>query len=483
MNPWLAPGVAEAQRALADEQLQQQSPMPIQFCALADAVRFTSCPGDIWEVGCASGYNREALDRQGVAYRSYGGNDISPAAIRIARERYPESAWVTGDGGTIFAPTADVIVDGCALMHADNWKQHLAELCARSRRWVILHRVPTSQEPTYGLPTAAYGQEFGAWKFNSGDISREMKEYGFKLMDALPADGGSWTAIYAKPRIYATYADSAYLTRLQALHASMVRHCGPFELHVLAWDEGVAEWCESAGIEWHFYDDWIWIHCDGGWALPGPERSKVETMWTMGPAWIAHVMERAGQPVTYVDADIMFHSSPEPVFAEIGGAPAAVFPHNFARAAQGLPGPTVESHEVFGKYNVGLVHIADRRIAEEWAAQCREWCYDRVEQFPIPERRLRYGDQKYLDDWPAKYGAHVVGHPGADLGPWAVHARAIDVRNGVPFFGGSPLVAFHYSSYREGEQFTRPEYRVTKRQEEIIYGPYIKALEEAKRGK
>jgi len=78
-------------------------------------------------------------------------------------------------------------------------------------------------------------------------------------------------------------------------------------------------------------------------------------------------MERTGQPVAYVDADIMFHSSPEPVFTEIGGAPAAVFPHNFARASQGLPGPTVESHEVFGQYNVGLVYVADRQVAEEWA--------------------------------------------------------------------------------------------------------------------
>jgi len=196
----------------------------------------------------------------------------------------------------------------------------------------------------------------------------------------------------------------------------------------------------------------------------------------------------------------MFHSSPEPVFAEIGCAPAAVFPHNFARASQGLPGPTVESHEVFGKYNVGLVYIADRAIAEEWATQCREWCYDRVEggpriergsiwspgladvvQVPIPDRLLRYGDQKYLDDWPGKHGAHVVQHPGAELGPWAIHTRALDVRGGVAHFGNMPLVAFHYSSYRELPEghsvLTRPEYQVAERQARIIYSPYIQELE------
>lgn len=484
MNNWLAPGVAEAQRALADEQLQQ-SPLPVQFRALADAVRFTQCPGDLWEVGAGSGYNREALDRQGVAYRSYGGNDTSPAAIKIARARYPESRWLIGDAleamrnGEPFK--VDVALDGCALMHVADWKQHLADLCARSRRWVILHRVPIADE-TARTKTHGYNQEFEAWSFAASDILVAMRIQGFELHQMFEADGGV-TTVFARPRIFCTYADSAYLGRLKALHASMKRHCGPFELHVLAWDGEVAKWCESAGVPFalttNFQTD-----------FPGAPRSRVEKMWTVGPAWIADVMKRTGQPVTYVDADVMFHSSPEPVFAETGGAPAAVFPHGFARAAQGLPGPTVESHEVFGKYNVGLVYIADPAIAEEWAAQCREWCYDRVElaqaqnsfrgEITSPARDARYGDQLYLDRWPAKHGAHVVQHPGAQLGPWAVHTRSLDVRDGVIHFGGRPLVAFHYSAYRELPDghtvLTRPEYRVTDRQGDIIYGPYIDEL-------
>lgn len=481
MNPWLAPGVAEKQRALADEQLQQ-SPLPIQFRALAEAVRFTNCPGEVWEVGCASGYNREALDRQGVAYRSYGGNDVSPAAVKIARERYPESTWFAGEvaSGPVVATSSDIVIDGCALMHADDWKAHLADLCARSRRWVILHRVPLTAGDTRQDDTAAYGQVFRGMRLGDEDLKKEMSSHGFVLTKRIAADGMSQTLVYAKPRIYATYCDSNYLGRLKSLHASMVRHCGPFELHVLAWDAGVAKWCRgAAGVRCELASDY---KTDD---LPGPARTTVETMWTIGPQWIVYTMKKTGQPVTYVDADIMFHSSPEPVFAEIGAAPAAVFPHGFARLSQGLPGPTVESHEVFGKYNVGLAYVADRAIAEEWAAQCREWCYDRVEEVPIPDRKLRYGDQKYLDDWPVKHAAHIVQHPGAELGPWAVHTRALNMSDGVIHFGNRPLVSFHYSSYLElpeGRlQYTRPEYRLTARQQDIIYGPYIKEMERQKR--
>lgn len=84
-----------------------------------------------------------------------------------------------------------------------------------------------------------------------------------------------------------------------------------------------------------------------------------------------------------------------------------------------------------------------------------------------------------------KMKIHVVRHPGACLGPWAVHTRALDVRSGVVHFGNRPLVAYHYSGLRDlpdGHSVpTRPEYRLTARQEAIVYRPYYQALDEAKR--
>ena len=98
-----------------------------------------------------------------------------------------------------------------------------------------------------------------------------------------------------------------------------------------------------------------------------------------------------------------------------------------------------------------------------------------------------YGDQKYLDRWPQQepYSrAHVIQHPGACAGPWGVHAKPLEVRDGVIYFGGRPLVAWHYSGYRELPDghtvLTRPEYMLTDEQAEILYVPYIRALEAAR---
>ncbi len=478
-SKWTDPEIAKQQREMNDQHFEAEE-WPPHFGAFEVAVRSTNCPGTILEVGCGVGHNREILDRAGVDYRHYDGVDISPAALALAKERYPESSWAPAAPDALTGNRRDIVIDGSCVLHVRDWRAHLANLCAASRRWVVLHRLPSvGVEQTHETSTTGYQLKFPAWKFNRGDVEAEMRRLGFQHTLRIPADGSSETLVFARPRHFATYCDSAYLPRLKALHASLVRHAGPFRLHVLAWDDGVFDWCRpQENVQMRHWkvlmEDRPELQIQN---LPGPRRSKVEHYWTCGPQWIADVMEQTGEPVTYVDADVMFHSSPEPVFAEIGEAPGGVVPHFFAKASQGLPGPTVESHRIFGRFNVGLVHFVSPSVASDWAERCRAWCYDHVDG-------SKYGDQAYLDDWPDG-GVRIIAHPGACLGPWAVHTRAIDVRDGVIHFGGRPLVAYHYSGLRELPEghsvATRPEYQLTKRQEGIIYGPYYDALAEARR--
>ncbi len=298
-------------------------------------------------------------------------------------------------------------------------------------------------------------------------------------------------------RHWCTYSDSAYLPRLKALYASMVRHCGDFRLHVLAWDDKVMDWASDVNEHGplsmsigEFVREYPEFAAD---RLPGAARSRVEHMWTCGPGFILDLMEETGSPVTYIDADCFFHSSPEPMFDEIGDAPAGIVPHNFQPQSAGLPGPSMETHWPFGLYNVGIVHIADKRIAEDWAERCRQWCYERLDLDnsttpPMPiftDGILRYGDQAYLTDWPQRFGARVL-HPSTNVGPWSVHTMALRrAHDGAIFFGGRRLISYHYSGYRELPDghtvMSRPEYMLTREQIDILYGPYNLALEEAKR--
>ncbi len=480
-NPWVDdPSIATQQRKLVDQQLQEIPP-PQHFAAFASAIRDTKCPGELLEVGCGVGHGREILDRAGIGYNVYRGVDISTVAIALAKARYPESLWLVGDTcADLPLSKSDIVVDAACLMHIDDWKAHLATLCRASSRHVILHRVPIA-ETTEHLKLEGYGHELPAWRFAVKDIVDEMALHGF--VPQLVYETGTvhcHTFSFAKARHYVSYCDSAYLSRLKALHASMVRHCSPFVLHVLAWDYGVAEWCIENKIDYTHVEDFTAAHTEL-WRdkLPGPPRTNVEYMWTVGPSFLAATVEKYGEPATYVDSDILFHSSPEPVFAEIGDWLAAVVPHGFADAGKGLPGPTDQTHWVFGKYNCGFVYVADSRIAKRWADRCVQWCFDKVDV----DAGL-YADQRYLEEWVHSGMANVIKNPAACPGPWGVHAHSLDVRNGVIHFGNRPLVAWHYSSYKElphgMEQITRPEYALTDRQASILYTPYRAALKEAK---
>lgn len=184
--------------------------------------------------------------------------------------------------------------------------------------------------------------------------------------------------------------------QLPVLLASMRRHCGDFRLHALAWD-----WrpigSEGADCLVRTREGFLARHPDFEPSrLPGPPRSPIDTVVTMRWRFFADVMEETGAPLTTLDGDLWFWSSPEPMFAEIGAAKLAVCPHRIPPRSAGLPGVTFETHRQFGLFNTGLVYMAGVSIAREMAELNHAWSYtDVVER---PGKRPLFGDQSALED-------------------------------------------------------------------------------------
>jgi hypothetical protein len=236
------------------------------------------------------------------------------------------------------------------------------------------------------------------------------------------------------PRAYCTVFDRHYAARGLALYRSLERHAGDFRLYAVCLDDESkalldridAERLVTVGID-------EVERADPELARVRSARTAVEYAWTAVPAVCRFLLER--EPLlTYLDADLFVFSSPEPLFDELGGDSILLVPHRMH-----------ESDELTqGRYNVGWLTFrrdADAVAALDWwRERCLEWCHDRVEPG-------RFGDQKYLDEWPRRFsGVKVCANVGAGVGPWnQTSYRLEDREDGSLELEGRPVVFFHFS--------------------------------------
>src|SRR6185369_9309965 len=103
-------------------------------------------------------------------------------------------------------------------------------------------------------------------------------------------------------------------------------------------------------------------------------RSKVEYYFTCTPSLPLYVLNKNPEYdlVTYIDSDLYFYSSPEPLFEEMGDDSISVIEHRYA--------PHLLGRERYGIYNVAWMSF--RRTPDGlaclnwWRERCLEWCYD-----------------------------------------------------------------------------------------------------------
>ena len=144
--------------------------------------------------------------------------------------------------------------------------------------------------------------------------------------------------------------------------------------------------------------------------------------------------------VTYLDADLMFFSSPKAIYEELGDKSILVTEHRFPES--------LKDQEVFGRFNVQCQVFRNDEVGlrclRRWREQCLEWCYDRLEDG-------KFADQKYLNEWPELYGERLVisKHPGVGVAPWNICSQRLVLSEGEKLIiGGKPVVFYHFAGFR-----------------------------------
>jgi len=232
---------------------------------------------------------------------------------------------------------------------------------------------------------------------------------------------------------FVTLFNSLFLPQGLALHMSMERHVRAYILWVLC-------------VDYETYD------VLGRLDLPNVRRLKLsdletpelldiksgrtigEYCWTLTPFAPRFVFEADSsvERVTYIDADLWFLKHPKPIFDdfEASGKQVLITDHGYA--------PEYDLTATSGQYCVQFMTFTrdGGGMVRKWCEErCIEWCFARHEDG-------KFGDQKYLDDWPERFGdvVTVLHDKELALAPW--NASRFPYGNAVFFhFHGLRLIS------------------------------------------
>lgn len=279
---------------------------------------------------------------------------------------------------------------------------------------------------------------------------------------------------------FCTYFDSNYLLRGLTLYRSLQATGFVFHIYVLAMDDCTLTTLTRLRLPGLKI---IPLRDLETWApelAPAKQnRSLIEYYFTLSPYLPLYVLAHEPQVklVTYVDADLYFYRSPQPIFDQLGDRSLQAIEHRYP--------PHLIHQQAYGRFNVQFLSFRRDEVGlaclNRWRTQCLAWCYDRLEDG-------RYGDQKYLDEWPVLYRDHlrIVEHPGAGMAPWNWATAPIHWIDDEPHPAGQPLIFYHF----HGLKIFRPWFISTglldwglmpRKLARWIYAGYIRELRRSHR--
>lgn len=193
------------------------------------------------------------------------------------------------------------------------------------------------------------------------------------------------------------------------------------------------------------------------------DRSSAEFVSSITPFIFRSLLQKLDYEIlTYLDADIFFYNNPKVILNDFIKSYSSILitKHNFEKI--------YDSSKRTGEFCVQFISAKKNKnsieILSNWSDQCIEWCYYKFENG-------KFGDQKYLDDWPKFYknAVYIVENPNFCLAPWNINK-----------FFSNDIVFYHFHSLRILSSYKIlmvHGYYLNYEIIENIYKPYLKNLD------
>lgn len=297
-----------------------------------------------------------------------------------------------------------------------------------------------------------------------------LEQILFKHLGLQPTKG-TLSKNLAPANHYCTYFDSNYLPRGIAMIRSLRRQDPTAHVHVLCLDQAthdvLANSLENASL---IHIDEL-LAGDPEFAKTRENRTQIEWYFTATSCLVNFIVKQNPEinHLYYLDSDLYFFSSIQPLLDESKAASAQIIEHRFSHEMQHLL--------VYGRFNVGWIGFSTSeeglKVIEDYRNSCLEWCYDKLEGD-------RYGDQKYLDQWPDKFPSCVVSqHKGANVATWNISGRALTDIESVYYIDEAPLIFYHFQGVarvKSGNYVVKGDPLNFGNYFDHLYAPYLKEL-------
>ena len=246
---------------------------------------------------------------------------------------------------------------------------------------------------------------------------------------------------------FCTYFDSYYAFQGMTLYRSLLKLNLNFTFYVACLDgrayDILTRLAEPGIVPVRLADVEAFDH---EFAAARNNRSIVEYYFTLSPVLPLYLFDKFPEIdiLTYLDADLYFYASPQPIYDEFGDNSTLIIEHRFP--------DELKYREKFGKYNVQCQLYRNDENGLEclrwWRERCIEWCCDRLEN-------NRFADQKYLDVWQEKFKKVVVlQHKGAGLAPWNWYRYDLQInQSGKLTVDNVPLIFYHFQGFKMLNRF------------------------------
>lgn len=275
---------------------------------------------------------------------------------------------------------------------------------------------------------------------------------------------------------FVTLFNSNYLSRGLVMYESLQKHCPDFHLYVIAFDDITYNYFQKfpqknlTAVSLAQFEDEKLLSIK-------PTRSAGEYCWSSTAATVLYCLTTFKLPhCVYVDADMCFYANPQLLFDEWGDKSVLITEHRYT--------PQYDQSELSGTYCVQFVGFKNDKdglaAVNYWKDSCIEWCYARAEDG-------KFGDQKYLDDWPTRFNnVHLLQHLGGGIAPWNMQQYDFKSENGqligTEKVSGKAFtsVFFHFHGLKmfsdNISSLTGETYEMNPSVLDLFYKPYVADL-------